>query len=50
VSRKEGDTLLVSFNRDEGGHDEAEMTLVSDQQLRWRIGEGREIVMTKARN
>ncbi len=50
VSRKEGDTLLVSFNREEGGHDEAEMTLVGDGQLRWKIGEGREIVMIKARN
>ncbi len=50
VARKEGETLLVSFNRDEGGHDEAEMAFVGDQQLRWRIGEGREIVMTKARN
>ena len=50
VSRKEGDVLLVSFNREEGGHDEAEMALVGDQQLRWRIGDGREIVMTKARN
>ncbi len=50
VSHKEGDTLLVSFNRDEGGHDEAEMTLVGDQQLRWKLGEGREIVMNRARN
>jgi hypothetical protein len=50
VSRREGDALLVSFNRDEGGHDEAEMMLIGDQQLRWKIGEGREIVMIKARN
>jgi hypothetical protein len=50
VSRHEGDALVLSFNRDEGGHDEAEMTLVGDQQLRWRIGEGREVVMVKARN
>ena len=50
VTRKEGDTLLVSFLRDEGGRDEAEMALVGDGVLRWRIGEGREIVMTKARN
>src|SRR5271156_3373516 len=28
VSRKDDDTLLVSFNREEGGHDEAEMALV----------------------
>jgi hypothetical protein len=50
VSRHEGDALLLSFNRDEGGHDEAEMMLVGDQQLRWKIGEGREVVMVKARN
>jgi hypothetical protein len=50
VTRKEGDTYLVSFAREEGGHDEAEMSLVGDGQLRWKIGEGREIVMGKARN
>ena len=50
VSRKGDDSLLVSFHRDEGGHDEAEMTLVGDGQLRWKLGEGREIVMVKARN
>jgi hypothetical protein len=50
VTRKEGDALLVSFKREEGGRDEAEMALVGDQQLRWKIGEGREIVMVKARN
>ncbi len=46
----EPDALLVSFVRDEGGHDEAEMKLVGDQTLRWRIGDGREIVMLKAKN
>lgn len=50
VAKAEGDGLLVSFVRDEGGHDEAEMKLVGDQTLRWRIGDGREIVMLKAKN
>ena len=50
VSRLEGETLLVSFLRDEGGRDDAEMQIVGDQTLRWRIGEGREIVLVKARN
>jgi hypothetical protein len=50
VARKDPDTLLVSFLREEGGRDEAEMALVGDQSLRWRIGDGREIVMLKARN
>lgn len=50
VAKTEGDALLVSFLREEGGHDEAEMELVGDQTLRWRIGTGREIVMLKAKN
>jgi hypothetical protein len=50
VTRKDESTLLVSFLRDEGGRDEAEMQLVGDTQLRWRVGDGREIVMLKARN
>ena len=50
VAKAEGDGLVVSFLRDEGGHDEAEMKLVGDQTLRWRIGDGREIVMLKAKN
>ncbi len=50
VAKADGDGLLVSFVRDEGGHDEAEMKLVGDQTLRWRIGDGREIVMLKAKN
>jgi hypothetical protein len=50
VAKAENDGLLVSFVRDEGGHDEAEMKLVGDQTLRWRIGDGREIVMLKAKN
>lgn len=50
VTRKEGDALLVSFLREEGGRDEAEMAFVSDGVLKWKIGDGREIVMVKARN
>ncbi len=50
VAKAEGDGLRVSFLRDEGGHDEADMKLVGDQTLRWRIGDGREIVMLKAKN
>ena len=50
VAKAEGDGLLVSFLRDEGGHDEADMKLVGDQTLRWRIGDGREIVLLKAKN
>jgi hypothetical protein len=50
VTKAEGDTLLVSFLREEGGRDEAEMQLVGEQSLRWRIGGGREIVLLKAKN
>lgn len=50
VAKAANDGLLVSFVRDEGGHDEAEMKLVGDQTLRWSIGDGREIVMLKAKN
>ena len=50
VAKAEGDALLLSFHREEGGRDEAEMLLVNDQTLRWRIGVGREIVMVKAKN
>jgi hypothetical protein len=45
--RKEGDALLVVFKRDEGGRDEAEMALVGERELHWKIGQGREIVLTK---
>ena len=50
VTRKEGDALLVSFLREEGGRDEAAMALVGDGVLKWKIGDGREIGMLKARN
>ena len=50
VTKAEADTLLVSFLRDEGGRDEAEMQLVGEKELRWRISGGREIVLLKAKN
>src|SRR5438309_767034 len=37
VTKAEGDSLLVSFLREEGGRDEAEMQLMSERELRWRI-------------
>ena len=39
----EPDALLVSFVR-------GQLIRVGDQTLRWRIGDGREIVMLKAKN
>jgi hypothetical protein len=48
VSRVEGESVLVSFLRPEGGHDEAEFRFAGEKTLRWNIGEGREIVLQKA--
>ncbi len=50
VTETEGDKMVVSFLREEGGRDEAEFAIVGEQQLRWRIGDGREIVLVKATN
>ena len=50
VAKVEGDVMTVSFLREEGGRDEAEMRLVGDDTLRWSIGQGREVVLVKARN
>ncbi|UQA61460.1 hypothetical protein [Polyangium aurulentum] len=44
----EGDRVVVSFLREEGGRDEAELQFVGEGKLRWNIGEGREIVLAKA--
>ena len=48
--RKDPETLIISFLRDEGGRDEAEMAISGDHQLKWRVGEGRGIVLVKAQN
>lgn len=50
VAKVEGDMMTVSFLREEGGRDEADFKLVGDDTLRWSIGQGREIVLTKAKN
>lgn len=50
VTEAEGDRVTVSFLREEGGRDEAEFQLVGESQLRWSIGDGRQIVMVKAQN
>ena len=48
--RKDEQTLLISFLRDEGGRDEAEMAFAGDRRLKWRLDEGREMVLVKAQN
>lgn len=50
VTEAEGNRMLVSFLREEGGRDEAELALVNEHEMRWRIGDGREIVLVKAQN
>jgi hypothetical protein len=50
VMDAEGDRVTVSFLREEGGRDEAEFRFVGEGQLRWHIGDGRDIVLVKAQN
>jgi len=45
----DNERVIVSFRRDDV-NDEAEFTFVGDQKLRWSIGEGREILLSKAQN
>jgi hypothetical protein len=49
VARTDGDKITVSFLREEGGHDEADLRFVGEQTLRWDIGAGREIVLLRAK-
>jgi hypothetical protein len=50
VSKVENDAMTVSFLREEGGRDEAELRLVGEDTMRWNIGSGREVVLVKAKN
>lgn len=50
VARVEGERVIVAFARPEGGTDEAAFRLVNEGTMRWDVGNGREIVMIKARN
>ncbi|MBK8258699.1 MAG: hypothetical protein IPK82_39330 [Polyangiaceae bacterium] len=50
VARVDGEKIVVAFTRDEGGTDETAFRFVNETTLRWDAGNGREIVMVKARN
>lgn len=50
VAKAEGDLVTVSFLREEGGRDEAELRFVGEDSLRWSIGAGREVVLQRAKN
>lgn len=50
VARVEGEKVIVSFARDEGGVDETAFRFENEQTLKWDVGGGRQVVMIKARN
>lgn len=50
VTKVEGDKVVVAFNRDEGGVDESGFRFMNETTLRWDVGNGREVVLVKARN
>lgn len=50
VARVEGEKVVVSFARDEGGTDESSFRFMNETTMRWDVGNGREIVLVKARN
>ena len=50
VTEADGDRVTVSFLREEGGRDEADFQFVGESQLRWTVGDGRQIVLIKAQN
>jgi hypothetical protein len=49
IAKAEGESVTVSFQRDEGGRDEAEMAFVGDSKLRWKLGDGREIILSRGK-
>jgi hypothetical protein len=49
VAREEGDQVTVVFSRAEGGHDEAKLRFVGEDELRWALPEGPEIRLVKAK-
>jgi hypothetical protein len=49
VAKLDDERVTVSFLRAEGGRDEAAMRFVGDEQIRWDIGAGREIVLLRAK-
>ncbi len=49
VAKVEGEAVTVSFLREEGGRDEAELRFVGEDTLKWSIGAGREVVLLRAK-
>lgn len=51
IAKATPDGVVLSFLRDDGSnYGEAEMRFVGDKELRWKIGDGREVVMQKKIN
>lgn len=50
VARIDGDKVVVAFARDEGGTDESAFKMVTENTMKWDVGNGREIVLVKSRN
>jgi len=48
VVRQEGDRVVVAFTREDGlGRDEAVFRFVGDRTMRWDVGGGREVVLSR---
>lgn len=50
VARVDGERVVVAFTRGEGGTDESTFRMVSENSMRWDVGNGREIVLIRSRN
>lgn len=50
ITRDDGQSLLLAFSRAEGGKDEAAFRFVGEDQLRWSLPEGPELVLVRAKN
>jgi hypothetical protein len=50
ISKIDGSRLTLSFQRPEGGVDEAVFAFDGEDRLRWDVGGGRQIVLRKAQN
>ena len=50
ITKDDGQSLVLAFSRAEGGKDEARFRFVGEDQLRWTLPEGPEVVLVRARN
>lgn len=50
IAREDGQSMILAFTRAEGGKDEAHFRFVGEDQLRWTLPEGPEVVLVRAKN